>query len=149
MRIIIILFWASLACGSARAVCPDWTPVQAQKEVGALQNQLARWDEAYWLQGENKVSDAVYDGMRQRLKEWQSCFTLPAVNDAPAPVAAGRTPHPVAHTGVQKLRDAASLSQWMRGKTDLWVQPKVDGVAVSLVYRKGELRQVISRGDGL
>ncbi|EOC1699624.1 NAD-dependent DNA ligase LigB [Cronobacter dublinensis] len=149
MRIIIILFWASLACGSARAVCPDWTPVQAQQEVEALQNQLARWDEAYWLQGENKVSDAVYDGMRQRLKEWQSCFTLPTVNDAPAPVAAGRTPHPVAHTGVQKLRDAVSLSQWMHGKTDLWVQPKVDGVAVSLVYRKGELRQVISRGDGL
>ncbi|MGY2437990.1 NAD-dependent DNA ligase LigB, partial [Escherichia coli] len=32
---------------------------------------------------------------------------------------------------------------------DLWIQPKVDGVAVSLVYRGGRLAQVISRGDGL
>ncbi|ALB72547.1 NAD-dependent DNA ligase LigB [Cronobacter muytjensii] len=149
MRITITLFWMSLTCGCAHAVCPDWTIAQAQQEVKALQSQLARWEEAYWLRGENKVSDAVYDGMRQRLKEWQGCFSLATVNDAPASVAAGRTPHPVAHTGVQKLRDAASLSQWMQGKTDLWVQPKVDGVAVSLVYRNGQLQQVISRGNGL
>ncbi|ELY6245464.1 NAD-dependent DNA ligase LigB [Cronobacter universalis] len=149
MRIIIFLLLGSLACASAYAACPGWTPEQARQEVAALEKQLARWDEAYWLRGENNVSDAVYDGMRQRLNAWQTCFALPAVNNRPAPPAAGRTRHPVAHTGVQKLKDAASLSQWMQGKTDLWVQPKVDGVAVSLVYRKGELQQVISRGDGV
>ncbi|HDI3021331.1 TPA: NAD-dependent DNA ligase LigB [Cronobacter turicensis] len=149
MRIIILLLLASLACESAYASCPDWTHKQARQEVAALESQLARWDEAYWLRGENNVSDAVYDGMRQRLSAWKTCFALATVSDAPPPIAAGRTRHPVAHTGVQKLKDAASLSQWMHGKTDLWVQPKVDGVAVSLVYRKGELQQVISRGDGL
>ncbi|EMA8638830.1 NAD-dependent DNA ligase LigB [Cronobacter malonaticus] len=149
MRITIFLLLTILASAGVYPACPDWTPQQAQQEVAALENQLARWDEAYWLRGENKVSDAVYDGMRQRLNAWQTCFAQPAVNDAPVPLAAGRTRHPVAHTGVQKLKDAASLAQWMRGKTDLWVQPKVDGVAVSLVYRKGELQQVISRGDGM
>ncbi|ALB64838.1 DNA ligase, LigB [Cronobacter condimenti 1330] len=149
MRITILLLLIGLTCESASAACPGWTPTQARQEVAALQNQLARWDDAYWLHGENKVSDAVYDGMRQRLKTWQACFALPAVSDAPLSIAAGRTPHPVAHTGVQKFKDAAAVSQWMQGKTDLWVQPKVDGIAVSLVYRKGELSQVISRGDGL
>ena len=57
--------------------------------------------------------------------------------------------HPVAHTGVRKLADNAALRQWMANKRDLWVQPKVDGVAVTLVYRQGELAQAISRGDGL
>ncbi len=37
----------------------------------------------------------------------------------------------------------------MRDKTDLWVQPKVDGVAVTLVYRGGRFIRAISRGDGL
>lgn len=30
-----------------------------------------------------------------------------------------------------------------------WVQPKVDGVAVTLVYRDGELAAAVSRGNGL
>lgn len=37
----------------------------------------------------------------------------------------------------------------MRGHNDLWVQPKVDGVAVTLKYQHGKLTQAISRGDGL
>ncbi len=37
----------------------------------------------------------------------------------------------------------------MQPRRDLWVQPKVDGVAVSLVYRHGKLVSFISRGDGL
>jgi DNA ligase (NAD+) len=57
--------------------------------------------------------------------------------------------HPVAHTGVRKLADEDSVARWMQNKSDLWVQPKVDGVAVTLVYRQGRLVQAISRGDGL
>lgn len=37
----------------------------------------------------------------------------------------------------------------MRVRSDLWVQPKVDGVAVTLVYRNGNLVRAISRGNGL
>lgn len=37
----------------------------------------------------------------------------------------------------------------MRARQHLWMQPKVDGVAVTLVYRDGTLTRAISRGDGL
>ncbi|SUH12633.1 NAD-dependent DNA ligase LigB [Salmonella enterica subsp. enterica] len=33
----------------------------------------------------------------------------------------------------------------MRGRSELWVQPKVDGVAVTLVYQNGKLTRAISR----
>src|SRR6185312_3961122 len=33
--------------------------------------------------------------------------------------------------------------------SDLWAQPKVDGVAVTLLYLDGQLRQATSRGDGV
>ena len=36
----------------------------------------------------------------------------------------------------------------MHARRNLWMQPKVDGVAVTLWYR-GTLAQAISRGDGL
>jgi DNA ligase (NAD+) len=36
-----------------------------------------------------------------------------------------------------------------RSERDLWVQPKADGVAVTLLYLDGRLQQATSRGDGL
>jgi DNA ligase (NAD+) len=34
----------------------------------------------------------------------------------------------------------------MQARSDLWVQPKVDGVAVTLVYRNGVLTQALAVG---
>lgn len=48
--------------------------------------------------------------------------------------------------GLQPARSTASASS--DRATDIWIQPKVDGVAVSLVYRGGCLAGVYSRGDG-
>nr|MBA2817749.1 DNA ligase B [Candidatus Pantoea persica] len=61
----------------------------------------------------------------------------------------GNVAHPVAHTGVRKLRDKLAMAYWMQNRRDLWVQPKIDGVAVTLVYEAGKLTALISRGDGL
>lgn len=54
----------------------------------------------------------------------------------------------MAHTGLKKLPDAAAVARWMNNKAGLWVQPKVDGVAVTLVYQQGKLISLLSRGDG-
>ncbi len=37
----------------------------------------------------------------------------------------------------------------MRERSDLWSAAKVDGVAVTTVYRDGKLNKAISRGNGL
>ncbi len=57
--------------------------------------------------------------------------------------------HPVAHTGVHKVAGKAELSRWMQARQHLWMQPKVDGVAVTLVYQSGKLARAISRGNGV
>jgi DNA ligase (NAD+) len=80
--------------------------------------------------------------------QWQRCFgSEPSEEKLPALV--GSVKHPVAHTGVHKVASKEELRQWMRARQHLWMQPKVDGVAVTLVYRNGKLTQAISRGDGL
>jgi DNA ligase (NAD+) len=50
---------------------------------------------------------------------------------------------------LNKLPDEIAVQGWLNGRTDLWIQPKVDGVAVTLVYAQGQLTQVISRGNGV
>lgn len=128
--------------------CPDWPIDHARTELAALSQQVSRWDHAYHNQGHSLVADELYDQARERLLAWHTCF--PAALDAlPEPLAgsAGSIAHPIVQTGLRKLNDAAVV-EWIASRDDLWIQPKVDGVAVTLVYRDGVLRQAISRGDG-
>ena len=57
-------------------------------------------------------------------------------------------PHPVAQTGLAKLADEAAVRRWLARRPGAWVQPKVDGVVVTLVYAQGRLVTAVSRGDG-
>ncbi|WP_412071482.1 NAD-dependent DNA ligase LigB [Pseudomonas sp. FEN] len=139
-----------VVCLAAHAYpCPDWQAERARREVEALQEQLLQWDQSYHRQGISPVADELYDQSRQRLEQWRSCFRQPPDKPHTPPGAAGPAPHPTAHTGLDKLPDAEAVRAWMKDRAGLWIQPKVDGVAVTLVYRQGRLHQVISRGDGL
>ena len=142
--LISILCWQS----SAWAVCPAWSPARAQEEISRLQQQIKQWDDDYWKEGESEIEDGVYDQLSARLTQWQRCFGN-ETRDVMMPPLNGAVMHPVAHTGVRKMADKNALSLWMRERSDLWVQPKVDGVAVTLVYRDGKLNKAISRGNGL
>lgn len=142
--LISILCWQS----SAWAVCPAWSPARAQEEISRLQQQIKQWDDDYWKEGKSEVEDGVYDQLSARLTQWQRCFGN-ETRDVMMPPLNGAVMHPVAHTGVRKMVDKNALSLWMRERSDLWVQPKVDGVAVTLVYRDGKLNKAISRGNGL
>jgi DNA ligase (NAD+) len=145
--LLVLLFALHTPLASATS-CPDWKPQQAEAEVAQLRATLARWDEHYHRQGLALVADELYDQSRERLNQLQQCF---AVGSSPSPLASARgpVPHPVPHTGVDKLADRQAVARWLAGKTGVWVQPKVDGVAVSLTYQQGRLVQLTSRGDGV
>lgn len=129
--------------------CPEWDAARAQREIEQLNQQIEVWDRAYYREHRSLVSDAVYDSARNRLSFWNQCFPPQAIN---APVASETQKyalsHPVAQTGLRKLKGAKEVARWLEGKGEVWIQPKVDGVAVSVIYRHGKLAQMISRGDG-
>lgn len=148
---MIVAFIA--AAGSAHAGdCPAWSSSRAKQELTALHDRLDRWNHDYRINGQSAVDDAVYDQSLARFAQWSRCFPEQA---PPMPKhladASGAVRTPVAQTGLAKLPNAAALADWMRarGNRDLWVQPKADGVAVTLVYVDGRLQQAISRGDGV
>jgi len=148
-----VIFIAGFVSHAVRSQdCPAWSPTQARAEMIALHDRLDGWNRAYRAGGQSPVDDAVYDQGLQQFLRWRRCFPAQA-QDVPAPLAdaTGNVRAPVAQTGLAKLPDAAALTAWMqaRGNTDLWVQPKADGVAVTLLYIDGQLKEATSRGDGL
>ncbi len=122
-----------------------------QRKAGDITPSSAncRLERGLLAAGRSGVSDDVYDQLTLRLAQWRQCFPGATPEDDDLPPPTGDARHPVAHTGVRKLADEDSVARWMKNKSDLWIQPKVDGVAVTLVYRQGRLVQAISRGDGL
>lgn len=128
------------------AACPAWSPTRAEQEIAQLEAQISGWNKVYWQQGESEVSDGVYDQLSARLTQWQRCFGMTTVEQTSLSPLGKTVKHPVAHTGVRKLADARSMDEWMKGREGMWVQPKVDGVAVTLAYQDGHLKQAISQG---
>lgn len=146
---IVMLIGIMLWHTQCRAVCPVWTEGRAKEEISRLHSQITQWDDDYWQKGNSAIDDGVYDQLRVRLAQWQRCFGDNASSEPAIPALSGTVQHPVAHTGVKKLADKRAVQQWIRDRAGLWVQPKVDGVAVTLVYQHGKLTRAISRGDGL
>ncbi|QIQ21970.1 NAD-dependent DNA ligase LigB [Zophobihabitans entericus] len=130
--------------------CPDYSEFQAEKELSSLASQIAIWDQAYFEQGQSLINDEVYDQVLLRYQQLQSCFPdYQITTTAQKVVENNKVIHPAVHTGVNKLYDEREIEKWMTvSPTELWAQPKVDGVAVTLIYEQGELVSAISRGDG-
>ncbi|WP_346839550.1 NAD-dependent DNA ligase LigB [Microbulbifer sp. SAOS-129_SWC] len=131
--------------------CPDWQADRAQTEIQHLHDKITQWDNAYYVQHQALVDDAVYDRARATLAQWNGCFpALAMAASKPQSVGGGTVAHPVVHTGLHKLHTADAVADWLAAHRhgELWIQPKVDGVAVTLVYHSGRLVRMISRGDG-
>jgi DNA ligase (NAD+) len=128
--------------------CPNLSPAQAQAELAERRQQIGQWDDAYHRQGVALVADEIYDQARQHLEHLAGCFAVTPSADNPLASNSGPLNHPIGQTGLNKLADDAAVRRWISTHNDLWIQPKVDGVAVSLLFQDGRLQQAISRGDG-
>lgn len=147
LRLLSGLALAFLTTSAGAAACPDGSPAQANLSISRLEQQVQIWDDSYHRLGVSLVTDAQYDQARARLEQWQRCVGATPASD-PLHTARGKVAHPVPHTGLSKLPDDQAVKRWLANRQGIWVQPKVDGVAVTLTYREGQLQHVISRGDG-
>ncbi|WP_392551571.1 NAD-dependent DNA ligase LigB [Orbus wheelerorum] len=143
--VLIILLLANMGWAN----CPNFTTYQAEKELLSLESQIAIWDNAYFINGHSLIPDEVYDQVLNRYQQLLICFPNYQQTDFSQQVIINhKIIHPVVHTGVKKLTSIDAIKNWMVNKTDLWLQPKIDGVAVTLIYEHGILVSAISRGNG-
>lgn len=142
-------FLLLLSANFVSANCPDFSVYQAEQALNSLASQLDIWDQRYRQQGYSPIPDEVYDQLSDRYQHWLACFpdvVKPTLTSQR--LVEGKIRQPISHTGVKKLQSADDIKRWLSNKNDLWLQPKVDGVAVTLIYEFGVLVSAISRGDG-
>jgi len=135
-----------------------------RKRVETLREQLRHHNYRYFVLDEPEISDAEYDRLMQELIALEEKWPELVVPDSPT-ARVGSTPlekfetipHSVPMLSLDKGFNETDIRAFdqrvLRGlktETDIayTVEPKVDGVAVELVYRNGVLESGSTRGDG-
>lgn len=125
----------------------------AKARLAWLVRQIRHHDNLYFNRHHVEISDAEYDRLRDQLTRLQACFSWLVV-----PVYALAPPPPQDQGRVlcqpmgslKKSRDEQGVRQFFQNAGALTVlcQPKIDGIAIELVYEQGRLVAAATRGNG-
>jgi DNA ligase (NAD+) len=139
------------------------TPSQAQKRHAQLAEEIRAHDHAYYVAAQPKISDRDYDRLYHELLDLEKNFPELATADSPSQRVGGaplKEFQSVRHLAPMLSLDNTYSEEEIRAfvnrlqkllpdeKLDWVVEPKVDGIAVSLRYEKGKLTIGATRGDG-
>jgi DNA ligase (NAD+) len=140
-------------------------PPSKATRAAELRAQLNRASVAYYLEDEEVMTDAEYDRLYDELVELEAADPKLITPDSPTQ-RVGATPterftkveHLAPMGSLEKVTSEESVGKWAddvrkRLATDEPVayvmEPKIDGLAVSLVYEGGLLVRGATRGDGV
>src|SRR6187551_1623661 len=139
------------------------TPAEAKKRIAELRPEVARHDERYYRQAKPEISDFEYDRLKLELADLEKQFPQLASADSPTQkVGDDRIQgfQEVTHRQKMLSLDNTYSEEEVRafharltrllGVEDLHytVEPKIDGLAVSLTYEKGKFVRAVTRGKG-
>ena len=136
---------------------------EAKLRAEELRSQINYHDYLYYVKDQPEVSDAEYDELMRRLRAIEEHYPELITPDSPTQ----RVPNvPVQAFGVVEHREPllslanafnfGQLQAWHKrasnlagtGDFQMVCEPKIDGLAVSLVFEGGRFVQGATRGDG-
>jgi len=138
----------------------------ASVEIEALREQLVGHNHRYYILDEPSVSDEEYDQLMRRLVSLETEFPELITPDSPtqrigAPLVGDfpEVEHRIPMLSLQDVRGDEELREWeLRIRRHLHTpaeevfeyvcEPKIDGLAISLIYEDGRFTHGITRGDG-
>ncbi|MCH8476109.1 MAG: NAD-dependent DNA ligase LigA [Opitutales bacterium] len=140
------------------------TYAEAKERVVRLREDLQRHDELYYRQNSPEISDQEYDRLKKELAELEERF--PSLQDTNSPtrqVGDDRAEgfetyrHREPMMSLDNTYSEEELKSFFQRVQKLFpskncaflVEPKLDGVAVSLTYEKGRLVRAVTRGNGV
>lgn len=133
-----------------------------QQEIDQLRSEIEKNSRLYYDLDAPVISDYEYDMMMRRLKELEAAHPELVTPDSPTQKVGGTavsTFAPVTHeVPLESLNDVFSheelydfgrrMDEQLEGTHTYSVEPKIDGLSMSLVYENGVFVQGATRGNG-
>jgi DNA ligase (NAD+) len=139
--------------------------VTAAQRVAQLREEIARHNESYFVNDAPTLPDADYDALVRELRELEAAHPELADDSSVtrrvgAPVSTVFSPvtHEEPMLSLDNVFDAEELGAWCArvakalgldpGDVAFAVEPKIDGLALSITFVDGTLTRAATRGDG-
>lgn len=131
----------------------------AQLKIKELREIIRYHNDLYYNNDAPEIEDFEYDALNRQLKDLEAKFPELITEDSPTQKVGGVSSKlftPVVHkVKMESLQDVFSFDEVKTfadkldfSKTSLSVEPKIDGLSVSLEYSNGKFTRGSTRGDG-
>jgi DNA ligase (NAD+) len=136
---------------------------QAAKRLEQLRDEIRKHDRLYYEKSAPIISDREYDRLYKELLDLETQFPDLVTPNSPTQRVGGKplqafeqVSHLVPMLSLDNTYSEEEVQNFYariqrllpNEKIPVVIEPKVDGVAVSLIYENGRLRQAATRGDG-
>jgi DNA ligase (NAD+) len=137
---------------------------EAEKNIAQLREEIRKHDSLYYQDAAPIISDREYDRLYKELVDLETRFPDLLTLDSPTQHVGGKPleafaqiQHRAPMLSLDNTYSEEEVANFYKRITRLLpdekipvvVEPKVDGVAVSVLYEKGRLKYAATRGDGL
>jgi len=135
----------------------------AREQIAALLTKIAQYDHEYYSLDAPSITDSEYDGLYRQLVDLETQFPALISSDSPTQRVSGSASdvfssvtHKQAMLSLNNVFEAEALITFdkrIREGLDVTsveyaVEPKFDGLAITLTYENGVFVQGATRGDG-
>ena len=136
---------------------------EAERKIAQLREEIRKHDRLYYEEAAPIISDHEYDRLYKELVDLETQFPDLLTPDSPTQRVGGKplqafeqVRHLIPMLSLDNTYSEAEVKNFYarmqrllpNEKIPVVIEPKVDGVAVSLIYENGKLRQAATRGDG-
>ncbi len=136
---------------------------QAAKRIAQLRHEIKEHDRRYYEEAAPTISDREYDRLYKELVDLEAKFPDLVTPDSPTQRVGGKPlqafaqiQHRVPMLSLDNTYSEDEVANFYKRITRLLpdeeipvvIEPKVDGVAVSVMYENGRLKYAATRGDG-
>lgn len=136
-------------------------PAQIRQEMKRLVDLIHYYNACYFGKGISQISDYAYDQLLEQLAKLEQVYPDFKLPDSPTQVIGEEplkgfqaVPHQTPMLSLAKTYCEKEIEQFvgrvskMVPNPDFICEPKIDGVALSILYEKGHLVRAVTRGDG-
>lgn len=133
----------------------------AKSRINELVDLLNYHSRLYYVEDRNEISDYEYDMLQQELKSLEETYPDLIRKDSPTQRVGGeavslfeKVPHKIQMGSIQDVFSFEQVKQFVNtvkqtvDDPEFVVEPKIDGLSVSLEYHDGEFFIGSTRGDG-
>ena len=137
---------------------------EADKKIARLREEIRKHDGLYYEQAASIISDREYDRLYKELVDLEKQFPDLLTPDSPTQRVGGKPleafaqiQHRAPMLSLDNTYSEEEVANFYKRiarllpneKIPVVIEPKVDGVAVSVMYESGRLKYAATRGDGV